>query len=67
MQRSTRIDYDVIGDRYDMQPHRGKSVDPELVSFIAERGRTRERRLLDIGCGTGSQLIANLSIAPSAR
>jgi len=31
MQRSSRVDYDVIAELYDSTPHREKSADPELI------------------------------------
>jgi ubiquinone/menaquinone biosynthesis C-methylase UbiE len=67
MQRSSRVDYDSIADLYDSQPYREKSPDPELAAFIAEPGSADPQSLLDVGCGTGSQLIANRALAPQAR
>jgi hypothetical protein len=31
-----RINYDAIAHLYDGQPFRGKTVDPELVAFMAQ-------------------------------
>lgn len=59
MQRSSRVDYDSIADRYDATPHREKSVDPELAAFLAGRASPETLSLLDIACGTGNQLVAN--------
>jgi SAM-dependent methyltransferase len=67
MQQSSRVDYDAIADLYDSQPYRKKSADPELVAFIAQRGSSDARSLLDIVCGTGNQLVANRTIAPRTR
>ena len=66
MQHSTRVDYDTIADRYDNQPHREKSVDPELTAFLGELEREDALSLLDIACGTGNQLIANRALLPDA-
>jgi hypothetical protein len=63
MQRSSRVDYDVIAELYDSTPHREKSADPELIAFLAERGPTASLTLLDIACGTGNQQIANRGLA----
>src|SRR6266446_701882 len=67
MRTISRVDYDAIAHLYDGQPYRGKSVDPELVTFLARHGRSDRLSLLDIACGSGSQLVANRSIAPDAR
>jgi ubiquinone/menaquinone biosynthesis C-methylase UbiE len=64
---SSRADYDAIADRYDSQPYRGKSADPELTAFLTQRRLDKRLALLDIACGTGSQLIANRPIAAQAR
>ena len=67
MQRSSRVDYDVIAELYDSTPHREKSADPELIAFLAGRGPTASVTLLDIACGTGNQQIANRGLAPDAK
>jgi ubiquinone/menaquinone biosynthesis C-methylase UbiE len=67
MQRSSRVDYDVIAELYDSTPHREKSVDPELTAFLAGRGPTAGLTLLDIACGTGNQQIANRGLAVATR
>jgi len=67
MQRSSRVDYDAIAELYDSTPHREKSVDPELIAFLAGRGPAASLTLLDIACGTGNQQIANQRLAPDAR
>jgi SAM-dependent methyltransferase len=63
-----RIDYDAIAERYDHERLRSKQVDPDLLDFVA-RYSAREREalaILDIGCGTGSQLAADRAILPAA-
>jgi len=67
MQRSSRVDYDAIAPLYDSQPHREKSPDPALATFLAKRSPLGTALLLDIACGTGNQLVANRAIASSAR
>jgi SAM-dependent methyltransferase len=67
MTRTTpRINYDAIAHLYDGQPFRGKTVDPELVTFMAQRARSNRPSILDIACGTGSQLVANHPVVPNA-
>jgi len=66
MRTMSRVDYDAIAHLYDGQPYRGKTVDPELVTFLAQHDPSG-LSLLDIACGTGSQLVANRSIVPDAR
>src|SRR5580704_390008 len=67
MQRSTRVNYDAIAERYDSTPHREKSADPELIAFLGGRGPTATLTLLDIACGTGNQQIANRGLTPNAK
>jgi ubiquinone/menaquinone biosynthesis C-methylase UbiE len=62
---SPRVDYDAIAHLYDTQPHRGRDVDPQLQGFAAERAGAA-LTVLDIGCGTGNQLIANCAALPQA-
>jgi hypothetical protein len=66
MRTSSRVDYDAIAHLYDGQPYRGKTVDPELVTFMAQRASSDRPSILDIACGTGSQLwqIARLCPMP---
>jgi len=66
MRRSTRVDYDEIADLYDAQPYRARAADPELLSFAGQRAVT-DLAVLDIGCGTGNQLIANRVAVPRGR
>ena len=64
---SQRVNYDPIAHTYDNGPHRGKECDPHLLAFLAEWEETAvPLRILDLGCGTGSQLIANQAHMPEA-
>ena len=65
--RSPRADYDAIAPLYDSGPGRGRGVDPELLAFVKQRVSLEALSLLDIGCGTGSQLVANHAAEPNAR
>ena len=65
--RPARVDYDVVAHLYDTTPHRTKPIDPDLLSFIGQRATTADITVLDIGCGTGNQLIANRPILTDAR
>lgn len=67
MMASARVDYDAIAHLYDAQPYRAKSPDPELLAFIGERTGTDALSVLDIGCGTGNQLVADRAILRNAR
>jgi len=67
MNRSPRVNYDEIAPLYDSQPYRSRAVDAELPAFLAEHASSEAVSLLDIGCGTGNQLVANQSAAPGAR
>src|ERR1700724_595797 len=62
MRTATRVDYDAIAHLYDGQPYRGKEVDPELILFLKQRTSGGPPTILDIACGTGSQLVANRPI-----
>jgi ubiquinone/menaquinone biosynthesis C-methylase UbiE len=61
------VHYDAIAHLYDTQPYRAKSVDPELLAFVAQRSSVVSLCILDIGCGTGNQLLANRAVVPQAR
>jgi ubiquinone/menaquinone biosynthesis C-methylase UbiE len=62
-----RVNYDLIAHLFDAGPYRAKSVDLELLAFINQRAASDPIAILDIGCGTGSQLVANRSIVPHGR
>ena len=47
-------------------PGRVRAVDPELLAFVEQRPSSDALSLLDIGCGTGNQLVANRAAAPDA-
>ena len=66
MSRFPRVDYDKIAPLWDSQPYRSKSFDPQFVAFLEERAARTLLRVLDIGCGTGNQLIANRAAVPNA-
>jgi ubiquinone/menaquinone biosynthesis C-methylase UbiE len=55
-----RVNYDQIAHLYD-EPLRDHVVDQHLVGFLTERSTmsTDQVRVLDVGCGTGKQLVAN--------
>lgn len=59
-----RVDYDAIAHLYDAQPYRARAVDPELLAFVRQRDAA-DLAVLDIACGTGSQLIANRGALPN--
>jgi ubiquinone/menaquinone biosynthesis C-methylase UbiE len=64
--RSPRVNYDEIAHLYDSQPHRARAADLELLTFARERAGP-DLAVLDIGCGTGNQLIADLGALPNIR
>lgn len=61
MSSAPRVDYDAIAPRYDRQPYRSKEADQHLIAFVQQHASRPMSALtvLDIGCGTGSQLVAN--------
>src|SRR5712691_11766480 len=65
-----RIDYDDIAHLYD-EPSRDHTADRNLLTFLEERrtafGADLRVRVIDIGCGTGKQLAADLEQLPTAR
>jgi SAM-dependent methyltransferase len=63
----SRVDYDAVAPLYDSQPYRAKAVDPEFLAFLAQRASAEALSALDIGCGTGNQLVANRAAMPDAR
>jgi ubiquinone/menaquinone biosynthesis C-methylase UbiE len=65
--RPVRVDYDAIAHLFDSGPYRTKTVDPELLVFIDQRIPGDVASILDVGCGTGNQLIADRPALPSAQ
>jgi len=60
-----RVNYDEIAHLYDAQPHRTRAADAGLLAFVAAR-QSADLGVLDVGCGTGNQLIANRNALPQA-
>jgi ubiquinone/menaquinone biosynthesis C-methylase UbiE len=69
MVRQPRVQYDQIAHLYDAQPYRHKEVDPHVLAFLREHPAVDRACLtiLDLGCGTGNQLVANRAVLPQAR
>jgi len=65
--KPARVDYDSIAHLYDATPHRIKPVDPELLTFIRRRASCDNLSVLDVGCGTGNQLISDRAVLTDAR
>jgi ubiquinone/menaquinone biosynthesis C-methylase UbiE len=65
VRRLPRVNYDKIANLYDSQPYRARTADQELLTF-AEQCASADPAVLDIGCGTGNQLIANRVALPHA-
>jgi ubiquinone/menaquinone biosynthesis C-methylase UbiE len=65
-ERRPRVDYDAIAHLYDAQPHRARAADPQLDKVASGRDASH-LAVLDIGCGTGNQLIANREAWPPIR
>ena len=57
---SQRVNYDLIAHLYD-EPGRDYGIDQDLVEFLNEGAdhQASQFRILDMGCGTGKQLLAN--------
>lgn len=64
--RGVRVDYERIASVYDRSAMREKRVDEHLRAKINELGRS-DLDLLDVGCGTGNQLAADLAAFPKLR
>lgn len=64
MPRGQRINYDAIAHLYDAQPYRAGAVNAELLAF-ARRRQGAGLAVLDLGCGTGNQLIADRNALPN--
>ena len=62
-----RVNYDAIAPHYDRQPYRAKTIDPALLAFVEQQAPAEVLALLDIGCGTGNQLVANRAVVSTAR
>ncbi|HET7767838.1 MAG TPA: methyltransferase domain-containing protein [Chloroflexota bacterium] len=58
------VDYDAVAQVYDEHPARRKNPDVELTEFLRERGGGGGAPVdvLDVGCGTGNQLVADLDL-----
>jgi SAM-dependent methyltransferase len=65
--RSPRVDYDIVAPLYDSQPYRVREADREFSEFIDQTARREGLSVLDVGCGTGNQLVANHTVAPHAE
>jgi ubiquinone/menaquinone biosynthesis C-methylase UbiE len=61
-----RLDYDPIADRYDAERYRARDADPDLLAFLRWRPDLQPHMvaILDIACGTGSQLVADRRALP---
>lgn len=66
---SKRTNYDQVAARYDDQRYRSKEPDPDLAAFLTERSDpdANTPRILDLGCGTGSQLVANRNLISAGQ
>jgi ubiquinone/menaquinone biosynthesis C-methylase UbiE len=66
--RQPRVQYDQIAHLYDAQPYRQKEVDPHVLAFLREHPAVDRSclKVLDLGCGTGNQLVANRTALPQA-
>lgn len=63
-----RVDYDRIAEQYDADQFRDKQVDPDLVRFLEERALSADTlAVLDVGCGTGNQLVADRAHVAGGR
>lgn len=64
-----RVDYNRVARRYDDEELRQRPADAKLLEFCSVRQAAGGAgvRMLDIGCGTGIQLVANLGQLPQLR
>ena len=63
-----RTNYDLLAAHYDDNSYRQKEADPLLHRFLAERDLDAAQLVaLDMGCGTGNQLVANRQAWPQAH
>jgi ubiquinone/menaquinone biosynthesis C-methylase UbiE len=65
--RSRRPDYDAIAPSFDSSRGWTRKAGPELLAFIEPRASSNALSLVDIGCGTGNQLVANRAAVPHAK
>jgi len=54
-----RLNYNTVAHQYDAHHTRRKTADQNLKSFLSQRTDPKSIRVLDIGCGTGSQQVTN--------
>jgi ubiquinone/menaquinone biosynthesis C-methylase UbiE len=62
---SQRINYDEVAEHYDKDGYRKKDVDPSFARFVSSQSKSLD--VLDIGCGTGSQLVVLKEVYPQHR
>ena len=60
-----RVNYDLIAHLYD-EPGRNYDTDPNLIDFLRQSSSSQVR-ILDLGCGTGKQLVANYGKFPELQ
>jgi len=60
-----RVDYDLIANLYD-EPDRNYVADPQLIEFLAQKD-IQNSHILDMGCGTGKQLVADYQKFPDLQ
>jgi len=63
-----RTNYDEIADTYDCNSFRAKSIDKNFIVFTeAYKKPLDSLNILDLGCGTGNQLVANKEKFPQVK